>query len=104
MSKVSRISVAFITYISSPLSALWHKHEHLGRFSRKFLLEMPLWMQSYPSSPLSVDLIVLTLMRLGLRKDWSTLVLPPQDAIFQRLQNRSRVLGSLVKMISSFVT
>ncbi|KAI0256214.1 hypothetical protein BJV78DRAFT_446201 [Lactifluus subvellereus] len=82
--------------------ALWYEHEHLGRLSRKFLLEMPLWAQSYPGSPLTVDLIVHTLMGLGLRKDLSTLVLPPQDATFPRLQNRLRVLGSMVKMISSF--
>jgi hypothetical protein len=84
------------------LLALWHGHEHLGRFSLKFLLEIPLWAQSYPGSPLSVALLVETMMRLGLRADLSTHLQPLPSASFLRLQNRPKVLGSMVKMIASF--
>jgi hypothetical protein len=94
--------LAFTVHISSHPSALWYEHEHVGRLSRKFLFEMPLWAQSYPGSPLTVDLIVHTMMRVGLRKNLSTLVLPPRHATLPRLRNRPRVLGSLVKMIASF--
>jgi len=82
--------------------ALWNGHEHTGRFSRKFLLDMPLWARSYPGSPLSVALLVQTMMRLGLRKDLRTHVQPLQGPILSRLQNRPRVLRSMVKMIASF--
>lgn len=82
--------------------ALWNENGHLGRFSRKFLLEMPLWAQSYPGSPLTIDLIVYTLMRLGLHKNLGAYIRPIQDATFSRLQNRPMVLGTMVKMISSF--
>ncbi|KAH9057303.1 hypothetical protein EDB87DRAFT_1752563 [Lactarius vividus] len=82
--------------------ALWNDNGHLGRFSRKFLLEMPLWAQSYPGSPLTVDLIVHTLMRLGLHKNLGAYIQPIQDATYSRLRNRSIVLGNTVKMISSF--
>ena len=84
------------------LLALWHGHEHLGRFSLKFLLEIPLWAQSYPGSPLSVAFLVETMMRLGLRADLSTHLQPLPPASFLRLQNRPKVLGSMVKMIASF--
>jgi hypothetical protein len=82
--------------------ALWYGHEHVGRFSRKFLLEMPLWAQSYPGSPLSVALLVQTMIRLGLRKDLSIHLQPLRDATFSRLQNRPVVLRSIVKLIASF--
>ncbi|KAH9176675.1 hypothetical protein EDB89DRAFT_88811 [Lactarius sanguifluus] len=82
--------------------ALWNENGHLGRFSRKFLLEMPLWAQSYSGSPLTVDLIVHTLMRLGLHKNLGAYIRPIQDATYSRLRNRSIVLGTMVKMISSF--
>ncbi|KAH8985992.1 hypothetical protein EDB86DRAFT_2957228 [Lactarius hatsudake] len=82
--------------------ALWNENGHLGRFSRTFLLEMPLWAQSYPGSPLTVDLIVHTLMRLGLDKNLGAYIRPIQDATYSRLRNRSIVLGTMVKMISSF--
>jgi len=82
--------------------ALWHGHEHQGRFSLKFLLEIPLWAQSYPGSPLSVALLVETMMRLGLRADLSTHVQPLPSAPFLRLRNRPRVLGSMVEMVASF--
>ena len=84
------------------ISALWNGHEHVGQFSLKFLLEMPLWAQPYPASPLSVALLAETMMRLGLRKDLSTHVQPLRDASFPRLQDRPRVLGSIVKMVASF--
>ncbi|KAI9442445.1 hypothetical protein H4582DRAFT_1928434 [Lactarius indigo] len=82
--------------------ALWNENGHLGRFSRKFLLEMPLWAQSYPGSPLSIDLIVHTLMRLGLHKNLGAYIRPIQDETYSRLRNRSMVLGTMVRMISSF--
>jgi hypothetical protein len=84
------------------LSALWNGHEHLGRFSLKFLLEMPLWAQSYPGSPLSVALLTETMMRLGLRKDLSTHVQSLRATSFPRLQNRPRILRSIVNMVASF--
>ncbi|KAI0001374.1 hypothetical protein BJV74DRAFT_949584 [Russula compacta] len=83
--------------------ALWYRHEHLGRFSRKFLLEMPLWARSYPGSPLSVTLLIRTMMGLGLRKDLSTHLLSLPDVTFPHLQYRPKVLGSMIKMIASFV-
>jgi hypothetical protein len=83
--------------------ALWNENGHLGRLSRSFLLEMPLWAQSYPGSPLAIDLILYTLMRLGLNKNLAAYIQPTQDATFSRLRNRSMVLGTMVKMISSFV-
>ncbi|KAI0283673.1 hypothetical protein BGY98DRAFT_1093767 [Russula aff. rugulosa BPL654] len=82
--------------------ALWCGHEHVGRFSRKFLLELPLWAQSYPGSPLSVDILVQTMMRLGLRKDLSMHLQPLRDATITPLQNRPMALRSMVKLISSF--
>ncbi|KAI0305501.1 hypothetical protein B0F90DRAFT_1067293 [Multifurca ochricompacta] len=82
--------------------ALWYGNEYIGRYSRKFLLEMPLWARSYPGSPLALDLIVYTLMRLGLCHSLSTHVRPIREAATPRLQNRPGVLGSLVKMVSSF--
>lgn len=83
--------------------ALWHRHEHLGRLSRKFLLEMPLWARSYPGSPLSVALLIRTMMGLGLRKDLSTHLPSLPDVTFPCLQYRPKVLGSMIKMIASFV-
>ena len=84
------------------LSALWNGHEHVGRLSLQFLLEMPLWAQSYPGSPLSVTLLAETMMRLGLRKDLSTHVQPLRDSSFPRLQDRPRVLETIVRMVASF--
>lgn len=84
------------------LSALWNIHEHVGRFSLKFLLEMPLWARSYPGSPLSVAFLVETMMRLGLRKELNTHVQSRQDASFPRLKNKAKVLRSIVKMVASF--
>ncbi|KAI0294356.1 hypothetical protein BC826DRAFT_341731 [Russula brevipes] len=84
--------------------ALWYGHEPIGQFSWNFLLHMPLWARSYPGSPLSVALLVQTMMRLGLRKDLRTHVQPLQDPILSRLQNRPRVLRSMVKMIASFAS
>jgi hypothetical protein len=84
------------------LLALWCGHEHLGRFSRKFLLEMPLWAQLYPGSPLSVDVLVQTMMRLGLRKNLSMHLQPLRDATITPLQNRPMVLRSMVQLIASF--
>jgi hypothetical protein len=89
-------------HVYSRLLALWNESGYLGRFSRKFLLEMPLWAQSYPDSPLTIDLIVYTLMRLGLHKNLGAYIQPLQDATFSRLQNRFMVLSTMVKMISSF--
>lgn len=63
---------------------------------------MPLWAQSYPGSPLSVDTVVQTMMRLGLRKDLSMHLQPRRDAIITPLQNRPMVLHSMVKLIASF--
>jgi hypothetical protein len=63
---------------------------------------MPLWAQSFPGSPLSVELLAETMMRLGLRKDLSTHVQSRRDAPFPRLQNRPKVLRSIVKMVASF--
>lgn len=83
--------------------ALWNVNGPLGRLSRNFLLEMPLWAQSYPGSPLAVDLIVYTLTRLGLNRNLAAYIQPMQDMTFSRLLNRSIVLGTMVKMISSFV-
>ncbi len=74
----------------------------MGRFSRKFLLEMPLWAQSYSGSPLSVDLLVQTMMSLGLRKDLSIHLQPLRDATITPLRNRPMVLSSMVKLIASF--
>ncbi len=68
----------------------------------KFLLELPLWAQSYPGSPLSVVLLVETMMRLGLCKDLSTHVQSLPVVTFPYLQNRPRVLGSTVKVVASF--
>jgi len=82
--------------------ALWNENGHLGRLSRRFLLEMPIWAQSYPGSPLAIDLIVYTLMRLGLHKNLGAYIQPIQDVTFSRLWNRSMVLSTMVKMISSF--
>jgi hypothetical protein len=65
---------------------------------------MPLWAQSYPGSPLSVALLVQTMLRLGLRKDLSIHLQPPKDATFTRLQNRPMVSGSMVKLIASFAS
>jgi len=84
--------------------ALWYGHQDIGRFSGKFLLEMPLWAQSYPGSPLTVDLIVQTMMRLGLRKHLSIHVPVLRYAMFPRLPNRPRVLESMVKMIACFAS
>jgi hypothetical protein len=97
-----RITLVWPLYRCSWLLALWYGHEHVGRFSQKFLLEMPLWAQSYPGSPLSVALLVQTMMRLGLRQDLSIHLQPLRDAAFTRLQNRPMVLGSMVKLVASF--
>lgn len=82
--------------------ALWCGHEHVGRFSRKFLLEMPVWAQSYPGSPLSVDILVQTMMRLGLRKDLSMRFQPLKNATIAPLHDRPMVLRSMAKLIASF--
>lgn len=63
---------------------------------------MPIWAQSYPGSPLSVDILVQTMMRLGLRKDLSIYLQPLRDATVTPLQNRPIVLRSMVKLIASF--
>jgi hypothetical protein len=63
---------------------------------------MPLWTQSYPGSPLSVDILVQTMMRLGLRKDLSMHLQPLRDATSAPLQNRPMVLRSMAKLIASF--
>jgi hypothetical protein len=63
---------------------------------------MPLWAQSYPGSPLSVDILVQTMMRLGLRKDLSMHLQPLRGGTITPLQNRPMVLRSMAKLIASF--
>ena len=63
---------------------------------------MPLWAQSFPGSPLSVDILVQTMMRLGLRKNLSMHLQPLRDATITPLQNRPMVLRSMTKLIASF--
>ena len=63
---------------------------------------MPLWTQSYPGSPLSVDILVQTMMRLGLRKDLSMHLQPLRDATIAPLHNRPMVSRSMVTLIASF--
>jgi hypothetical protein len=63
---------------------------------------MPLWAQSFPGSPLSVDILVQTMMRLGLRKDLSMHLQPLKDATVTPLQYRPMVLRSMAKLIASF--
>jgi len=63
---------------------------------------MPLWTQSYPGSPLPVDILVQTMMRLGLRKDLSMHLQPLRDAAIAPLHNRPMVLRSMVTLIASF--
>ncbi|KAI0268600.1 hypothetical protein BC834DRAFT_644907 [Gloeopeniophorella convolvens] len=82
--------------------ALWSEDELLGRVIRRFLLDLPLWAQSYLGSPLSVDLIAHTFSRLGIREDLRAYVHTQQGSTLPRLPNRSGVLRNMVRMIATF--